>query len=238
MLFNNRGYVGQSRSVRSQEAIEEHEVPLNQITRDLINEVIEELVDEETIDKEQENWLKAIPVYVWKAQCPTSWHHTGKYYHETYHYDLPLYAEEFIDNPEIVDESVKDHKRELSERRQALLNESTEPEYEVYYYSKDIWGGTRRHPKIVDIEHGYGVAKKESSRLYPVSVSDEDWPNNSYYSIDGNYITVKQYSGYLELVAEHTEFKGTKRELNKVLKTLGVTPLTLKQEFSKVGGKD
>ena len=47
----------------------------------------------------------------------------------------------------------------------------------------------------------------------------------------------KQYSGYLELVAEHTEFKGTKRELNKVLKTLGVTPLTLKQEFSKVGGK-
>lgn len=73
---------------------------------------------------------------------------------------------------------------------------------------------------------------------YPVSVSDEDWPNNSYYSIDGNYITVKQYSGYLELVAEHTEFKGTKRKLNKVLKTLGVTPLTLKQEFSKVGGKD
>ncbi|MBB1069375.1 hypothetical protein H5S40_04290 [Limosilactobacillus sp. RRLNB_1_1] len=229
MLFNNnKGYIGQSRSARSEKAIESNEVPLNQITRELINEVIDDLVAKEHVDETKEEWLRAVPVYVWKEQLPTSWHHTGKYFKKTDHYDLPLYAQEFLDDPSMVTNTIKDHKQMLSEQKQEQI--ATEQQYEIYYYEKDIWGGTRRHPKIVGTEYGYGVAKSSSSQLYPVVVEGDNYPNKSYYSLFGNYIKTTQYSSYLELIKDHREFKSTKLKLNKTLKSLNVTPLTLSQE--------
>ncbi|WP_304251497.1 hypothetical protein [Limosilactobacillus gastricus] len=101
------GYIGNKRSVRSQEAIDEGLLTFSQLKA----------------------WQKrAVKANVVK---PCEWHHTGKYYNQTYYYDPTDFADlNPKDFPPI--------------KKQA----SKAPETWYVLVSAD-WGGTKKHPQIV-----------------------------------------------------------------------------------------
>src|SRR5690554_4486943 len=141
MLNRNSGYVGHSRSVRSYNAIEGYEVPLTMIKRDLVDEFLEDNKEEFKNDLE---FLKSVSVakwkYVAKTMPATSWHHTSKHFNKTNHYDLLEVAEEIIERKQTLD---KDYKEYMEEKKK----NNSDVEYGVI--KVQIWGGTRRYPKVV-----------------------------------------------------------------------------------------
>lgn len=96
-MNRERGYIGISRSVRSQKAINSYEIPISMITRNLIDEFLGyEIFTDDEISK-----LEKISVAKWKYVAkervnPSSWHHTSKFYNITYHYDLKTLSDKLL----------------------------------------------------------------------------------------------------------------------------------------------
>lgn len=152
--------------------------------------------------------MKKLPVYIWKEQQPTSWHHTGRYFNKTDHYDLAAYAFEFLDDKKTVRNQIQKHRQKLRKKKK-----------EQQTYTHNIWGGTRKHPKIVGEEIGYGIIK--DSRLYPVIFSnplDDYSSDRQYYSIYSNNLGYDNYKNYDDMIKHEPLYKSTKHLLNKVLK--------------------
>ena len=84
----SRGYVGWSRSVRSEKAIENFEVPKKMINRDLLSLAIATAKDRYDLTDQDVTNLEKIPVYVWSMMKPSRWHHTVKYFKKTDNYYL------------------------------------------------------------------------------------------------------------------------------------------------------
>ncbi|CAM4050482.1 hypothetical protein [Catellicoccus marimammalium] len=215
-MFNeNSGYVGSSRSVRSAEAIEEFEMPLSMIDKATIHDFIDEFEEDE--DYKGLDQLRDLSVTLWKYACKragnTSWHHTGKYFNRTNHYSLPYTAEWLLDYG--VDRLKEDYKEDKEEERKEKAKELENMELAVAQIQ--VWGGSRRHPRLLKIETVMGVVKGDW--LYAVSESEQ-----SKYKIYANkvenisYFKMDEY--YSKLIKRFPEFKAMKRQINQCVKRL------------------
>ena len=105
------GYIGNKRSERSQEAINNGLVTKSQLKA----------------------WQKRAVGQGVVSSC--EWHHTGKYFNVTEYYDL------------------NDFKDLKKEDFPPVKKENKKEEVEVYYVLVSaVWGGTKRYPKIVDVD--------------------------------------------------------------------------------------
>ena len=96
---DKKGYIENKRSLRSQQAIENYEVPLSMFTKKLINECLDNYKSDKEYfeeygfltDEEIES-LKKVTLNRWKevakAVGATNWHHTSLYFNKTNHYDI------------------------------------------------------------------------------------------------------------------------------------------------------
>lgn len=143
------GYIGTKRSERSQDAIEDYEVPLNHFNKDLIQAFIDE--------NEAYDTLKTKKVRLWKFVAAragaTSWHHTGTYYNKTDHYSLEKVADELLQNGDEWEEQFKAYVKEEQETA------TSEPVF-LSVIKVQIWGGSMKRPKLVGHELVMGVKRK------------------------------------------------------------------------------
>lgn len=204
-MINNSGYVGYSRSVRSKEAIEDYEIPLTMIKKALI----EEFLEEHRTDFEENDYifLSKLPVNRWKYISqkvePTSWHHTGKYYNKTNHYKLVDIALKLL---EVKDTLEKDYKNFVDSKKQK------KKDFKYGVIKVQIWGGTRRYPKIEGYEMEGGIiigdwlhylAGKKINK-YKVTANKTEW--------------FKKFDSYSDLVKNFPEYKGKVKIFNKIVK--------------------
>lgn len=139
------GYIGERRSINSQDDIENYIVPKSLLTKSMIT------------DFEKDNDIKDpiilnAPIYMWKLATnyitPASWHHTGKYYRKTYHYNMIELAVFISDNYV----SLK------KEHKQLLHNINNSDNNEIHNFAVILfndWTGTRNHPKVSE-KQAYG----------------------------------------------------------------------------------
>lgn len=205
-MYNcNSGYVGYSRSVRSKAAIDCDEMPISLITPSIVEEFIEEQYSN---DKDEFEFLKKTKCCHWKyvaKECTgaSSWHHTGKYFMETNHYSLYDIAEYILENKESVFKDYADYKKSKQDEREKIKN--------TYVYAtakKNVWGGTRSRPLIIDIDNLVGLIKG-------------DW----LYDIDGyrhklsgkNLFDLKYWNSYDEFLLNNPELKDvSEKDLKKI----------------------
>ncbi|MBC6304260.1 hypothetical protein [Listeria immobilis] len=199
------GYIGTKRSVNSQFAIEDYEVPLTHFNKDLIQAFINE--------NEEYESLRTATVKLWKYVAErigsTSWHHTGSYYNETNHYSLSTVAEELLENKAEWEEKYKVYLESEKESR------TTENIF-LSVIKVQIWGGTKKHPKMVGYEQVMGVIKGDW--LHAVSQAEQ-----SKYKLSANKVEAQTnflLEGYNELVKKYPSFKAKKRAINKKVKEL------------------
>ncbi len=196
------GYVGKSRSVRSQIAIDNAEVPLNHITKDYILTS----VTENNIDETLKNESVAMWKFVAKRHGSTSWHHVSKHYKKIDHYDLHDVAEYFSMN---YDSLKNDYQNLLDQKRQA--KNDLIKNLKLGIIKVQIWGGTKRYPKLEGYESVMGVVK--DGWLHTVTLS-----NQTKYKITGNKIeeiNIFELDQYDILTKKFPEFRAMKRKINK-----------------------
>lgn len=108
--MSNKGYIGYSRSVRSEMAIENYEVPKSLINRDLIDNFFSDLEEDKYYyNEEQLSNLKKFKLCHWKFIADkyiqaSSWHHTGSYYNKTNHYSLFDIADKLLELKDNIEE--------------------------------------------------------------------------------------------------------------------------------------
>lgn len=214
MSFGNKGYVGQSRSVRSANAIASYELPLTLINRENINSFLSDNFDDFNTDEIE--LLKSISVAKWKfvgehKVGANSWHHTGKFFNETNHYSMSEIAIYIIDNRNIVDEQYS----------QFIQKDQQENEKFKYGYIKtQIWGGTRNRPKLEGFDTQVGIVIGDW--LYYQEDQKSNWQIKKYKTKANKVENFFEYDTYEELISKHKEFKSTKRYFNKLIKSKGL----------------
>ncbi|WP_271005722.1 hypothetical protein [Listeria seeligeri] len=199
------GYIGTKRSNNSQFAIENYEVPLNHFNKDIIQTFINE--------NEEYESLRTATVKFWKYVAErigsTSWHHTGSYFNETNHYSLSTVAEELLENEAKWEEKYKAY---LEGEKESNATENIF----LSVINVQIWGGTKKHPKIVGYEKVMGVIKGDW--LYAVSQAEQN-----KYKLSANKVEAQTnfpLERYNELVKKYPDFKAQKRAINKKVKEL------------------
>lgn len=211
MFNSNSGYIGSSRSVRSKEAIMNFEVPCTLINGDLIRDFLEEY--EENFSKEDLDILKKVIVAKWKYVATervgaSSWHHTSCYFNKTNHYSLSDIAEKIIEIKDTLDSDYQDYlgdkKREQEKQR---IN------YRFGVIKVQVWGGTRKSPKIVGYQEVVGIISGEW--LY---YCDRGGTIAKYKTTANKVEWLKEYQLYRELTKNHKEYKNTKKVFNKIIK--------------------
>ncbi|WP_207578242.1 hypothetical protein [Listeria seeligeri] len=199
------GYIGTKRSVRSQYAIEDYEVPLNHFNKDLIQSFIDENEEFET--------LRLKTVKLWKFVAgkigSTSWHHTGTYFNETDHYSLFAIAEELVQNGTKWENAYKAY---LDQEKESVISESVF----LSVIKVQVWGGTKKHPKLIGYEAVMGV--KKGDWLHAVSEAEQ-----SKYKLSANRVESQKnfaLENYNALTKQYPEFKAQKRAINKKIKEI------------------
>ena len=219
------GYIGYSRSRRSQSAIDEGEVPLSMINKETIQLVIEELeeggicVDCENLSEAVE-YIKKQPVKKWKFVAEhkgaDSWHHTSKYYNETDHYDLKSVAAYMIENTEETDSLYEEEKKLEKNRKKKEKIEKQNYKYGVIKVEE--WEKKRGYFRIAGYDEVAGIISGDW--LYYKVLHEQ----NGYirkYSISANKVVwIKQYDSYKELVSEHKMYNKSVKVFNKIIKKL------------------
>lgn len=151
-MYQNAGYVGASRSVRSEEAINSFEVPMNHINKETIQDFIENA--DQNIYQDVDSLPSQVAIWKWGASKvgPASWHHTGKFFNETNHYSLEGVAEYFQNNK---DTYMNEYKKDLEDSKRDKLV----PDEGIYAYTeKTVWEGRyKNYQKPVDYP-AYGIA--------------------------------------------------------------------------------
>ncbi len=196
------GYIGYKRSVRSQEAISGFEVPLNHIKRELIAEFVEENEEFQFLSKVTIGLIK----FTAKRVGRSSWHHVSSYYNEIDHYSLVEIAEDLQKNLKLRQEEYQHSKKESKE---ILLKN-------LVVAKVQIWGGSRKRPKLIGHEVVLGVEKNDW--LYPVSKAEQTKYNLSANKIERSELF--HIEDYTKLVKKYPEFKAMKRQINAKVKEL------------------
>ncbi|HAR5836070.1 TPA: hypothetical protein I1527_002360 [Staphylococcus pseudintermedius] len=204
------GYIGFSRSVRSMHAIEDFEIPISLINKNIINKFLN--VNPFAYTDDELNRLLSIPLNRWKfvaEECirPSSWHHTGKLYRATNHYSLNDIAQYLLENN--YEQAYQEYK--------SKKNNDDPKEIEYVYLLVNIWGGTKRYPKIVGTEEIVGIKEKYDVWVYYLD-------NDKIRKIKSTGSKVEKelsYSTYDKLIQEKKQFKSTKRMFNKIIKLKG-----------------
>lgn len=209
-MFNqNKGYVGASRSVRSQEAIESYEVPVSMINKTLISEFLFD--HEDDFSSKALKFLKSVSVAKWKYiakdKVPsTSWHHTSSYYNRTHHYDLYTVAQELIRVKDTLQQDYKAYKQE---------KDQTVADIEFAVMKVQVWGGTRKRPKLEGFEEVAGIIIGDW--LYFKDDHDIQKKVKRYKYIANKVEWVEKYASYETLIKKHKSYKNTKRVFNKLI---------------------
>lgn len=205
------GYIGQSRSENSSNAIENFELPLSMINKGVLSDFEDELTygsDGYEIDSKVFN----LPLSIWKFGANkvgySSWHHTGKYFNRTYHYDLYMVAEYLTEHYDTIRNDYKDYKAELKKEKEKALSH-----VELGYIEYQVWSGSRRHPKIVDYSSAWGYIK---------STSKKDWLIDGYdrFDISANKVVKCKVTSDLKEFKKYMEKQGVKIDLRRFKKYL------------------
>lgn len=202
---SNRGYIGNSRSVRSAYAIEEFRIPLSHfkksVIRDFLNLKLREIEEfgEDAFTIDNINTLKNTTVNIWKDGAnkvgTREWHHTGSYFSKTYHYDLEDIAIYILDNLE-----------EL--KKTSSKNRNIDFTYGVMEVQE--WGGTRKHPKLLGNKIVAGIVIGDW--LYDIK-------DNTKYKTTANKVNwLETFCSYSDLTKKHTDYKNTKKLFNNKIK--------------------
>lgn len=213
----NSGYHGTSRSVRSHEAIRDFEMPLSMIDRAAVDHFIGKshgFYTDAEIDM-----LREAPVSVWryvaKMTEPTSWHHTGTKFAETNHYSLDALADKIIDHGiKAIREWMRDDRESKARRKQKQMDGM-----KFGIVTTNVWGGTKRHPRIIGTETSAGVIL--GTWLYTEPYFKENGTRSKIDVSGGNVRKVERFDSFTDLTKAHPEYKGTKKTFNKIMK--GVT---------------
>lgn len=191
------GYIGYSRSVRSQIAINDFEVPKSLITKTLITNFLE-AVD---FEKNEVSVLKTVPVSDWKETtnhiAASSWHHTSNYYNKTNHYSLEAVAEALLSK-----------KHDLSKKEKESFNF-------VYATIKvQVWGGSFKSPKLEGYQEEAGIIV---GNWFFFKKND----NVKRFKTTANKVVeLKKYESYQKLINANKQYKGTKVTFNKLVKSI------------------
>ena len=198
-----KGYIGNSRSVRSQEAINNYEVPISMINKSLVQEYLEDNPDE--FSPLQIEKLRTYSIAKWRYVAkirvfPSSWHHTSKMYNKTDHYCLETIAKYMLDHPDFV----------VSFQ---YYNETPENPIAKYGVIKvQMWGGSRKYPKLEGYSEVAGIVIGDW--LYYVSGNGISRLKTDANKVESFYC----YDSYAELVKHHKDYKGTVKTFNALLK--------------------
>lgn len=209
-MFGNSGYDGYSRSIRSAEAIESFEVPLSMINKELINIFLDEY--ESDFKHDDLDFLKKLSISKWKyiakKTYPSSWHHTSSYFNKTDHYSLYLIAEKILENKHSIDEEYAYYKN--------VNLKDNKITYKYGVINVEVWGGTRKHPRIVGYDEVAGIIIGDW--LYFKNNHSVKF-STSKYKITANKVKwIKVYDSYDNLILHHKEYKNTKRVFNSLIK--------------------
>ena len=136
------GYRGYSMSNNAFEAYLNDEMPLSKWLKTNLIEAIEDVLE----DKANIVKFKKLTVKQLKKHflTRTSWHHTSKMYNETDFYSID---ENNVDRFLASDLVITNEKVEAPTQKEMI---------EIQY---PVWGGTKKHPKIVDYETMIGEVK-------------------------------------------------------------------------------
>lgn len=204
----NKGYVGYSRSVRSQSAIEDFEMPLSLMKKAVIQDFLMEV--KEDFSPEELIFLKDLSVAKWKYVAKfhanaSSWHHTGQFFNETDHYDLLTVANKIIDLKYELNDLYQEHKAE---------KQNIDMQFGVI--NVEVWGGSRRSPRLLGDETVAGIVINDW--LYYKLDHDKDSSTFRFKTMANKVIWFKEYDTYEDLVKHHKTYKNTKRVFNKIIK--------------------
>lgn len=206
---HNSGYVGYSRSVRSQAAIEDYEMPLSLITKARINEFI--------VDREEEYAninLEKEPVTKWKVVAklvgPSSWHHTSNYFNKTDHYSLEDIADKMISDPVECQEAYEAYKEEKRKAKQ------TDISYRYAVLSVQVWGGTRNRPKLIGEETVAGIVI--DGWLYCHDEHNTRYAVTRYKTSANKVIKSDYFNNYTDLVKKYPAYKNSVKVFNSLIR--------------------
>lgn len=134
-MFDRKGYVGQSMSVRAKNAYDNGLISKAKIKKsDLEDAGIDLPV----------NFIKFLMPGIIK---PAEWHHTGKHYNETDFYDLEDIKEQLQKRD--IESLLEAYKEEQAEKKLEREKESKQKGYYAYVKYGE-WEGSRKHPKLVE----------------------------------------------------------------------------------------
>jgi hypothetical protein len=212
-MFNkNSGYIGASRSVRSQEAIRSYEVPLSMINKALIEDFLDKQGD---FTSEDMKFLSKTSAAKWKyvaseRMSASSWHHTSSYFNKTYHYSLYSVAEKILEIKDTLDADYKKYhdskKKEVSDVKYGVIK-------------VQVWGGSRKRPRLEGYEEVAGIIVGDW-----LFYRNNHFVNGSIgkYKITANKVEwLKEYDSYAELTKNHQEYKNTKKVFNSLISEKG-----------------
>lgn len=210
----NSGYIGASRSVRSQEAIKSYEVPLSWICTLRIESFLAEI--EPDVDEEDLSFLKKQSENVWKYLAKekvgaTSWHHTGKYYAKTDHYDMRYIAREILESRDSLE---ADYKKYIKDKKKASLSIN----YGVI--KVQVWSASRRRRRLIGYDEVAGIVVGDWIYFKDNHVIDG---KISKYKINANKVEwIDEFATYKELVMKHKKYKASKCVFNRIAKEKGI----------------
>lgn len=209
-MFNqNSGYVGSSRSIRSNQAIDNYEVPLNMINKSLVKNFLKE--NNGNFTNEELEYLQHLSIAKWKYTATqkthsTSWHHTSSYFNKTNHYDLADIADTILEIKDTLDNDYKEYLSTLKKEK-----EETKQNFKYGVIHVQVWGGTAKRPKLIGYDDVAGIII-DNWFFY------KDGHSISKYSTSANKVeTLERYNSYAELVKNHKEYKNTKKIFNTIL---------------------
>ena len=213
---SNSGYVGKSRSVNSQRAIESYEVPMNTITRTTIDNFLNE--NTSGLNEVDKDFLRKLPCTVWKFCASekvgsSSYHHTGRHYNKTNHYDIYLIMEYLIENKDSI---VMEYKQWQEEMKRIKEEQATDFSFGIMEIK--VWGGTQRRPKLLGVDKRIGIIKDEWFYYKPERNCSSKTRKNNIFG--RNVVSYKEFKCYPDLVKSTPEFKNTKKVFNSIIKDL------------------
>lgn len=194
------GYNGFSRSNNSRDAINGFEMPISMINKNIIQNWLETDAGYCDFTDKQLETLKKTKVSRWKQMVkshfvqPSVWHHTSSWYNKTDHYRLEDVAEAILEHADYNPEP-----------------EKTPESLKYGFINVQVWGGTRKHPKIEGEESQIGIVKGQW--LYATD-------GKKYKTTANKVIEFKTFDDYSDLVKHYPKYKGSKGKLGEVKRKL------------------
>lgn len=204
----NSGYVGASRSIRSQEAVTSYEVPISMINKSLVEDFLNEYKD--NFSKVELDFLKKVSISKWKYVAQerinaSSWHHTSSYFNKTNHYALTVVAEKLL---EIKDTLNKDYGVYLESQKK-------DDGFKYGVIKVQVWGGSRKRPKLEGYTEVAGIIVGDW--LFYKDNHSVSGSSNRFKTTANKVEWLKEYDSYADLAKNHKEYKNTKKVFNTLL---------------------